>query len=292
MADGSDALHALDRGGASVDLSNWRKVRVGGADAVTWLHDLLTADIASLEPGEARRSLLLTATGRIRADVQVARDDDSLLLFQAPDQPEHIGLLLSPYVLSSDVELHDATSELALLAVPGAGASLVGHRGFEPSSLGPGVDLVASSDKEAWRLGDALLKAGLVEADAEAVERWRIVRGVARMGSDFGTDSLPAEARLEHTIDATKGCFLGQESVARIRNLGHPTRILRHLRTPARAVRGDRVLLGGREVGLVTSATSDRDHATVLLAMVRWEAAEETLTLDGDLRLADVGSSG
>ena len=64
----------------------------------------------------------------------------------------------------------------------------------------------------------------------DAAEAWRIIHGIARMGPDFGQRSLPAEAGLEATIDTTKGCFLGQESVARIANLGHPPRVLRHVR--------------------------------------------------------------
>jgi folate-binding Fe-S cluster repair protein YgfZ len=98
-------LAAVLTGRAFVDLSAYRKVRVHGADAVGWLHDLLTADVAGLAPGASCRSLLLTPTGRIRADVQVLRRDEDLVLTQSPEQPDHIGLLLGPYVLSSDVSL-------------------------------------------------------------------------------------------------------------------------------------------------------------------------------------------
>src|SRR6187551_1718155 len=134
-------LAALLQGRGFVDLSDWRKVRIDGADAVAWLHDLLTADVAGLAPGRSGRSLLLTPTGRIRADVQVLRRDDDVVLVQSPDQPDHIGLLLSPYILSSDVLLEDATTALDLFAIPGAGASVVGLPGTVPSVLGPGVDL-------------------------------------------------------------------------------------------------------------------------------------------------------
>src|SRR5438067_11061460 len=115
----------LEEERAFLDRSPWRKVRVTGADAVTWLGDLLTADIAALEPGRGCRSLLLTPTGRIRADIQVARREDDLVLLQAPEQPEHIGLALSTYILSSDVSLEDRTNDLALFTVPGRAASLV-----------------------------------------------------------------------------------------------------------------------------------------------------------------------
>src|SRR5262245_35110542 len=247
-------LAALLTGRAFVDVSHYRKVRVHGEDAITWLHDLLTADIAGLTPGASCRSLLLTPTGRIRADVQVLRRDDDVVLSQEPEQPDHIGLLLGPYVLSSSVSLEDATGDLALFAVPDAAASTIGLPGFEPSSLGPGLDLLAAQGKPAWRVQDALVKAALIEASTAAAEAWRIIHGIARMGPDFDQRSLPAEASLDATIDTTKGCFLGQESVARIANLGHPPRVLRHVRCVAPFVPGAPVFADGNQVGDVTSA--------------------------------------
>src|SRR4029078_7034789 len=194
-------LAALLTGRAFVDLSDYRKVRVHGEDAIAWLHDLLTADIAGLSPAASRRSLLLTPTGRIRADVQVLRRDDDVVFTQAPDQPDHIGLLLGPYVLSSAVSLEDATVDLALFAVPDAAAATIGLPGFEPSSLGPALDLVAAPGKPAWRAHDALdlvsaqvkpawrvqdarVKAALIEASSPSAEAWRIIHGIARMGPD------------------------------------------------------------------------------------------------------------
>src|SRR5438552_13378378 len=129
MDAGSDTeLRALEEEHAFLDRSSWRKVRITGSDAVTWLGDLLTADIGALEPGRGSRSLLLTPTGRIRADVQVARREDDLVLLQAPEQPEHIGLALSTYILSSDVSLELRTHDLALFTVTGPSATLARHR--------------------------------------------------------------------------------------------------------------------------------------------------------------------
>ncbi len=274
-------LAALEEERAFLDRSAWRKVRVTGGDAVTWLGDLLTADIAGLEPGRGCRSLLLTPTGRIRADVQVARRDDDLFLLQAPEQPEHIGLALSTYVLSADVSLEDRTNDLALFTVPGRAASLVGiHGATEPSSVGPGIDVLVDAGKPAWRFVEACIAAGLEEAGGDAYEVWRVRRGIARMGRDFDDRSLPAEAGLEATIDSEKGCFLGQEAVARVRNLGHPPRLLRHLHGPGPIVAGEAVFAGPNAVGEVTSAALDGDGSTVI-ARVRWDAATEPLTLSG-----------
>ncbi len=284
-------LDALDQERAFVDLSSYRKVRVTGSDARTWLHDLVTADIASLEPGRACRSLLLTPTGRIRADFSVGCDRDGFVLLQPADQPDHVGLLLSTYTLSSEVSLHDATNELALFAVPGhAAAALIGRFALSPSVLGAGVDLVTPLGEPARRARDRLVKNDLVEAGPAALESWRIRRGVARMGPDFGTDSLPAEAGLETTIDVTKGCFLGQESVARVRNLGHPPTILRHVGADRELSPGMRVTVGAAAVGEVTSATAAPGTGWIAIVRVRWDAAAADLTVDGNVPLVRIRS--
>jgi len=284
-------LAALLQGRGFVDLSDWRKVRLDGADAVAWLHDLLTADIAGLTPGRSCRSLLLTPTGRIRADVQVLRRDDDVVLVQSPDQPEHIGLLLSPYILSSDVVLEDATGAMDLFAIPGAGASAVGLPGTVPSILGPGVDLLAASGKPAWRAEDALVKADLVEVSLRAADAWRILIGVPRMGSEFLQGSLPSEAGLDDTIDTTKGCFLGQESVAKIRNLGHPGHVLRHVQSASPFVPGAEVLADGEVVGQVTSAAPLPDACLGFVRVV-WAAATTRLTDTQGRPLQDVQATG
>ena len=282
MDEGSGTeLAALQEERAFLDRSSWRKVRVTGADAVDWLNDLLTADIAALEPGRGCRSLLLTPTGRIRADIQVARREDDLVLLQAPEQPQHIGLALSTYVLSSDVSLEDRTNHVALFTVPGRAASLVGiHGATEPSSAGPGIDVLVRAGKPAWRFVEACIAAGLEEAGGDAYEVWRVRRGIARMGPDFDERSLPAEAGLEATIASDKGCFLGQEAVARVRNLGHPPRFLRHLYGPGSIAVGESVFAGPSAVGEVTSVAPDGEGSTVIVR-VRWDAATAPLTTSG-----------
>src|SRR5262249_24629119 len=157
-------------------LSSWRKVRVSGADAVRWLHDLLTADVAGMSPGDGRRSLLLTPTGHIRADLQIARRADDLVLLQAPDQPEPVGLALSAYVLSADVSLEEATTALSLFALSGRSAShLPGVGGTSPSSIGQGVDVLTASGEPASVFDRECRGAGLVEAGPAALEAWRVL---------------------------------------------------------------------------------------------------------------------
>lgn len=277
----ADELAALVEGRAAVDLSGFRKVRILGADARRWLHDLLTTDVASLEPGRARRSLLLDPTGHIRADLQVACDDAGFWLFQAPDQRDHVGATLAPYVLSSDVRLDDDTDDHGLLALPGSPDG----DGFRPSMLGDGRDLLVDTGS------DRVPLEGRTLVGADAAEVWRIRLGIARMGADFDRASIPAEADLGSTIDAGKGCFLGQESVARVRNLGHPPRVLRHLKADGPVDARSEVFAAGRgKVGIVTSAARSDQGGTVLLASIRWDT-EGTLHTSSGVPLTRVGSS-
>ncbi len=277
---GSTGPDALEADSAFAALSGWRTIAVQGADAGAWLHDLVTADVEGLAAGQSRRSLLLTPTGRIRADFHVARiNDDFFLLLQAGEQPEAVDAILAPYVLSSDVELSNRTERSAIVAVLGGSAADDGDAGLvlAPSVLGSGHDIVVASGEPVRAIAGRLTERGLVEVTPTDIESWRIHRGVARMGADFGPDALPAEAGLEDTIDFTKGCFLGQESVAKVRNLGHPPRVLVPARSATAILPGAPVLADGVTVGEVTSA-AERNGETHAIVRIRWDAARERLS--------------
>lgn len=250
-------IRALDEGRGAVGLEGFRAVLATGADAGTWLHDLVTAGVRGLARGEAVRSLLLSPTGRIRADLHVLRMPEGYLLLQPADQPTGVGDLLAPYVLSSDVTLSEAVPRLVAL---------------------PGV--------RGWRFEDPTATAA-EPVGAVAVEAWRIRRGIARFPVDLDQDSLPAEAGLddEVVIDRTKGCFLGQESVAKVRNLGHPTRLVLALRAAGDVAPDEPVTARGAVAGLVTSADVLPDRGTALLARVRWDAREDDLCTAAGTRL-------
>lgn len=258
---GSDGLereiHALDEGRACLSLIAFRTVDVAGTDAGAWLQDLVTADVLALEPGGAVRSLLLGPTGRIRADLHALREPGRFLLLQALDQPTPVDGLLAPYVLSSDVTLRERPNP-DLVAVP-----RVGGWAFRPS----GAD-------------------GLEPVSPDALEAWRIRHGVARFPVDLDEDSLPAEAGLDDgiVIDRTKGCYLGQESVAKVRNLGHPARVVLGLRAEGPVRPGDPVLAEGAEVGVVTSVEPAGGRGGAI-ARVRWAARDAELRAAGGAAL-------
>jgi tRNA-modifying protein YgfZ len=273
--DGFEGLEGLREGRAAVDVSSWRKLQVRGADARDWLNDLITADIADLQPGRARRSLLLTPTGRIRADFTVTPIVDGFLLIQDSEQPEPLLTLLDPYVLSSDVTLEDRTRDHALLAVPsGEEPRVAGSRTWQPSCTGLGSDVLA----EAGRLGELRSSLpGLKLAGLESLEAWRIERGEPRFGVDLLADSLPHEAGLEDLIAYRKGCFLGQEAVAKVRNLGHPPFVVLAGTADGEVGPGDVVNADGVEAGLVTSATQTTEGRMAVILRIRWSVREAAL---------------
>lgn len=281
-------LAAIEGGRAFARPEGRRILRVTGSDAAAWLHDLVTADVASLEPGGARRSFLLTPTGRVRADFMVGRDPGGFWLLQAGDQPRAAIELLSIYVLSSDVVLTDMSAEYSVWTLVGRAADRIEAPGLRPSCLGPGRDLLVArgGDDPPWAASDSL--ADLAQVSGAALERWRILRSDPRMGVDFEEGALPAAIGLEEAIDATKGCFLGQESVAKIRNLGHPPSVLRLRRAEGSVSRATPVFDSGAEAGLVTSATPDTREATVAIIRVNWASRDVPLTTADGVRLDPV----
>jgi tRNA-modifying protein YgfZ len=271
----SDPASLLAEGGAFADLSLWRKVAVSGTDTGPWLQDLVSADIGDLAAGQACRSLLLTPTGRIRAEFTVARTPEAWLLLQDPAQPRAIDDLLSLYVLSSDVVMEDRTDELALFAVPGRTEPLGATPALisSPSCLGggKGIDVIGpAGDHEAL---STALEHLFARAGNEAVQDWRVRAGIPRFGVDATEDDLPQEAGLADLVAFDKGCYLGQEAVARVRNLGHPRRLALFLEAPGSVSPGNEVRSGGQDVGTVTSA-APRDGGTVVIARIRWQARE------------------
>jgi folate-binding protein YgfZ len=245
--------------GAALDISTWHRTQVTGADAVGWLDGLLTAGIARLPERASARSLLLAPTGHVRADLFLYRAPDAFVILQPPGQPGAIDELLAPYVLSSDVALGDDRPTRRLSVVPRADRawSITESEPSEPARASVGM---------------------------AAFEIWRVRRGLPWFPVDFDEHSVPAEARLEATIDLSKGCFLGQESVARVRNLGHPGRLVLALRANAQVSAGESVVADGEAVGAVTSA-APIPGGSATIARVRWGARARALRTASGVRL-------
>ena len=218
-----ELVEALDDGRGFVDRSEDRAVVVRGADARGWLGDLVTADIASLVPGSSRRSLLLTPTGRIRADMWIAQIDDDAFLVLAGERSARTRR--RPAARRTSSRRPSGWSPRPTSVPSSCSRASGGDRhalgGTTARSFGdgrPGVDRSASTS-EPSRSG----------ASAGETLGW---------GSTSKQAPCPPKPGWSDSIDVTKGCFLGQESVAKVRNLGHPPTVLRHLRCDTRVIAG------------------------------------------------------
>lgn len=240
-------------------------VWVEGPDAASFLQGLVTSDVESLAAGQAAYSLFLDAKGRIQMSLRCFRDGDgAFTLVAAPADGDPLAALLARYHVSEDLDvLGPEPSDLVTVGgvahPPDAGADLV------VPGLVPGTwDLVvASSD-------DAITTLGLPEAPPEALAARRIEAGVPLVGVDTGDATLVQEAGLEGVaVSFDKGCYLGQETVARVAYRGHVNRRLRGLLLPAPAAAGAVVRLAGADVGVVTSSAVSPFRGPVALAMLR-----------------------
>ncbi|MEX2421634.1 MAG: hypothetical protein WD670_07430 [Actinomycetota bacterium] len=274
----------LSAGRGFVDVSRWRSVAVSGSEATDWLNDLVTADLVDIRSAVARRSLLLSPTGSVLAEFTVAVVEGTVVLIQDPRQPRSIATLLEPYVLSSGVELEDRTGRYAVFAFPGLSVApdAPGATWSAPSCLGAGGDLIAPGEVHD-RLA-SLLSGTYVQALDEDAESWRIASAIPRIGFDTSDGDLPQEVRLDHAVSFDKGCFLGQEAVAKMRNLGHPRHWVAALEGDGAVSAGDRVSAGDEESGVVTSVTSV-NGASLALARIRWEDREAILRTTGGVEL-------
>ena len=151
--------------------------------------------------------------------------------------------------------------------------------------MGPGADLIASA-AERERVREALSQ-GFARTTEDDLEAWRVAAGVPRFGVDATEDDLPQEAGLAGAVSFGKGCYLGQEAVAKVRNLGHPRRVLFHAEANAPVASGDAVVVDGRDAGRVTSAATANGR-TLAFAQVRWDAREGPFTTPAGVNLRTV----
>jgi len=246
-------------------------VSVNGPDAASFLNRMVSNEVEALPVGESCEALLLTPKARVVAPLVVwRRGQDDFLLLTEPEAAERLvrELLRARFAAKCAIEPEEHRS----VAVLGAGDGLVVNhheRALPNRDYGvPAVELVdADPPGEAEPISD------------EELERLRILARTPRLGRELDDRVMPAEAGLEErAISFTKGCFPGQEPVARLHYRGHPNRDLRVL-----AIEGSdppaydaELTLDGKVVGRVTSAAPDLEHGIVALAYVRREVPPET----------------
>lgn len=289
----TDTVTLVDRAGRG-------RLALTGPDAKAFLQGQLTNDIEALEPGRGCYAAFLTHKGKMLGDLRVLDLGDELLLSCERVALQPLFNMIHRFKLGSDVELHKRTLEMGELSLIGPGAqSLAGaealgaaeHDNVRGDIGGHPVVLVATDVGvdvfcEAERTGDvrgALLAAGAGEGSEEAAEILRVELGRPRYGLDLDENVIPQEAGLnERAVSFEKGCYVGQETVARLFYRGKPNRHLRGLRLSAPIEAGAVLRLGEKEVGRVTSPVLSPAHGPIALALVRREAAPGDTVSVGD----------
>lgn len=298
-----DAEYAQLRSGAGlVDLEPRGRLRIEGPRAAEMLNGLVTNDVAELQTGRGVYAAALTPKGKTVADVRIHRIEDEVFLVDAPARA-HAGWMsmVRKYVNPRLAPYRDVTADTTMLAIAGARAADVVRRAFGPAALNEASGLVNTPAN--WEgtpltllrvpdLGDHVMQvvgpaaardslwSALVAAEAVPVglAAWEIARvesGRPEWGLDIDDSTIPQEANLDalHAISYTKGCYVGQEVVARIHFRGHVNRHLRGLLCgdelpPMHATLHD---AAGKLVGDVRSAVRSPRLGAIALAMVRRE---------------------
>ncbi len=291
------------------DLS-WRaKIAVTGGDRVRWLNGMVSNNVRDLAPGHGVYAFMLNAQGRIQADLYVFQRGDSLLVDTERGQREKVLQLFDHYIIADDVEIADVSDKLAALGLTGPESRHVLERAgiadpdlahlqfadvaWPQAGLQKSITLLRSGEeaRESWQiwiapeytaeLWDALVKTGARPTGTTALNLFRISRGIPQFGVDIRERDLPQETGQARALNFTKGCYLGQEIVERIRSRGAV-----HRQFMAFAVEGTlpepgaKILAEEKEVGEITSSAilplpgGDRP---VALGYLRREAAEKDL---------------
>ena len=264
---------ALAEGKAWADLSHRAVISIAGEDRLMWLHSLTTQHLEKLAPGEWKEALILDPQGHV--EQQLFLVDDGVTTFIHLDTEKAPALLdyLNKMKFMLRVDVKDVSNEYAILRAPGKTDSVGG-----PFALVPRSGLAATTQA----FNSANLQVGMWALEAE-----RIAAGRARIGLDSDYKSIPNElGLLNKAVHMNKGCYRGQETVAKVFNLGHPPRRLVLLHLDGSAVdipsHGDPVVYEGKEIGFVGSVARHYELGPIALAVIkRMTPADAVLEVKG-----------
>jgi folate-binding protein YgfZ len=307
---GTDTISAdydtLRSGCGLLDRSERGKLALTGTDAVEFLNGQVTNELLTLHAGEGLYAAFLNHKGKMLGDVRILARGElaggvpaELLLDTERPALQALFDMIRRFKVGYAVELHKRTVERGLLSLIGPQAEAVAHlsnladgehanapveiEGIAALAIRSdvGVDLLCDA-LDTPRLAAALGERGAVAIDEEAAECLRIEQGRPRYGVDLDETVIPQEAGLnERAVSFTKGCYVGQETVARLHYKGKPNRHLRGLRLTDPAAAGEELRLGDRVLGHIGSSAISPRLGPIALALVRREAPPGTTIVVG-----------
>ena len=296
FTDAAAEHHAVRDGVGIADLSYRGRYKVTGEDRAKFLHRIISNDVEGLSSGQGTYATLLTHRGKIIADLNVYVLEDIIGIDTAAETTESLFNELDKYIIADDVEISDLTPETGAIAVHGPKStalveSVLGmdelailperHHRFQKANALFNHAVVCVRTDTTGEIGYTLYTAadglealweGLTSEGARfnvqpigwnALESLRIEAGIPRYGTELTDAVIPLEAELEHAIDFEKGCYIGQEIVARMKYRGHPNRLLRGIEIEGFTTASEcpeihqnaRIFSEDKEVGWITSAT-------------------------------------
>jgi len=274
-----------------LDRSERGKLALTGTETKSFMQGQVTNDVEALTPGTGCYAAFLTVKGKMEGDLRILDTGEELWLDTERVSLQPLFNMIQRYKLGADVQLGKRTLEQGLLSLLGpdarrlAGAEqlpqaehanrrgTVGGVEVLMVSTDAGVDLVCDAERMGELL-ETLTALGAEPVAGEAAECIRIERGRPRFGMDIDQATIPQEAGLnERAVSFTKGCYVGQETVARLFYRGKPNRHLRGLRLTEPASTGEALRLGDREVGKLGSVAVSPRLGPIALALIRREAA-------------------
>ena len=297
LANSKLTLQAARSGTAIYDSSNWGKIIVSDRDRLRFLHNQSTADFEKCQPGEGCDTVFVTSTARTIDLATGLVLDNEVLLIVSPNRRKYLFDWLDKYIFFADrVKLKDVTDNLASFTLMGEQSSailaqlgcpqstdlpqhshhLANINGIEVriaigTELGlPGYQLICDRDKSET-LRQALTNLGAVTVDEDAWESLRIIQGRPKPDAELTEDYNPLEVGLWDTISFTKGCYIGQETIARLNTYKGVKQYLWGIKLTSSVPVGTPITLDSEKVGVLTSCTQT-DAGTIGLGYVRSKA--------------------
>lgn len=289
---------ALLHGAAVFDLGWQAKLLISGKDRTRWLNGMITNNVRDLAEGRGVYAFKLTPQGRNEGELSAYNRGEFLLATTDREQLSKLQPLLQRYIIMDKVELEDISDKLSSVGVAGPkAAETLAKAGIDTAQLEPGqlvdaewqnIGISVSRNThphmdgyEIWlapenveRLWDALVSAGATPVGSDALESYRIARGVPRYGLDLRERDLPQETGQEHALNFNKGCYIGQEIVERIRARGNVHRTLIGFEVQGEPPQpGTKIRANDKDMGEVTSSTRLPNAHTIAIGYLRKEVA-------------------